>query len=72
MSIFLFPYFCEVNSFVIKRIITLNSKGEPWNKNVVRYVLTNEKYIGNYIVGFLFWGSSCLFIRTGNRKTVDR
>ena len=24
MSIFLFPYFCEVNSFVIKRIITLN------------------------------------------------
>lgn len=26
--------------------IPKNSKGEPWNKNVVRYVLTNEKYIG--------------------------
>ena len=27
--------------------IPKNSKGEPWNKNVVRYVLTNEKFIGD-------------------------
>ena len=33
MSIFLFPYFCEVNSFVIKRIITLNyQEHEKTNK----------------------------------------
>ena len=39
MSIFLFPYFCEVNSFVIKRIITLNyQEHEKTNKSTTCYL----------------------------------
>ena len=39
MSIFLFPYFCEVNSFVIKRIIILNyQEHEKTNKRTTCYL----------------------------------
>ena len=51
--------------------IPKNSKGEPWNKNVVRYVLTNEKYIGDCLWQKKFTENVFPFRKSKNQGQVD-
>jgi DNA invertase Pin-like site-specific DNA recombinase len=51
--------------------IPKNQKGEPWNKNVVRYVLTNEKYIGDCLWQKKFTEDVFPFKKSVNRGQVD-
>lgn len=51
--------------------IPKNSKGELWNKNVVWYVLTNEKYIGDCLWQKKFTENVFPFRKSKNQGQVD-